>query len=72
MAVAQLLLGAGAARDAPNANGATPLFAAAQGGHAEAAKLLLEAGADKNAANKVRVPQLPASALSCKLTAQLL
>ncbi len=50
----RLLLAAGANANAAAASGATPLYIAAEGGHLEAVRVLLEAGADKEAATQVR------------------
>ncbi|MBP5698721.1 MAG: ankyrin repeat domain-containing protein [Alphaproteobacteria bacterium] len=44
----QLLISAGTALDIRNADGMTALMLACQGGEAESAKLLIEAGADMN------------------------
>ncbi|KXZ43193.1 hypothetical protein GPECTOR_98g777 [Gonium pectorale] len=52
--VVQVLLGAGADKDATNKDGWTPLYAAAQSRHVEAVAALLQAGANKEAATKVR------------------
>ena len=50
LGVVQLLLEAGADKDAAKADGVTALMAAALKGHLEVVRLLLEAGADKNVA----------------------
>ncbi|KXZ41601.1 hypothetical protein GPECTOR_372g153 [Gonium pectorale] len=50
--VLQVLLGAGADKDATKKDGWTPLYAAAQNRHVEAVAALLQAGANKEAATK--------------------
>ena len=48
VAVARVLLEAGADKDAQDADGRCPLYEAAREGHLEVARVLLAAGADKN------------------------
>ena len=50
--VVELLLSAGADRNAANKNGATPIFIASSCGHLNIVELLIAAGADTNAATK--------------------
>ena len=61
--VVQLLLEAGADKNAVSANGATAMMSAAQHGHLEVVRVLLGAGAEKNAATANRVTALMVAAL---------
>jgi ankyrin repeat protein len=49
--IAEVLLSAGADKDAKDKDGETPLRRAAESGHKECVELLLSAGADKDAKN---------------------
>lgn len=50
----QVLLAAGAAVDAPTADGQTPLFLACEAGRLDCVRVLLAAGADRSRTTEVR------------------